>query len=52
MAADSLFENMGKSNTERRELMHQMKKYRVREKPFDIELSTIETPHTWLVVFS
>ena len=47
MAADSLFENMGKSNTERRELMHQMKKYRVREKPFDIELSTIETPHTW-----
>ena len=27
--------------------MYQMKKYRNREKPFDIELGAIETPHTW-----
>ena len=38
---------MGKSNNERRELMHQMKQYRVREIPFDIEISASETPCTW-----
>src|SRR4051812_37300070 len=38
---------MGKNNAERKELMHQMKKYRTREKPFDIEIGIAETPYTW-----
>jgi hypothetical protein len=38
---------MGKSKAERRELMHYMKQYRAREKPFDIEMGINETPYTW-----
>lgn len=42
-----MFMKMGKRNIERCELMHQMKKYRTREKPFDIKASVSETPYTW-----
>ena len=38
---------MGKNNSERKELMHQMKKYRKREEPFDIEVGETETPDEW-----
>jgi hypothetical protein len=38
---------MGKKKAERKELMHQMKQYRKREKPFDIEIGDTETPYTW-----
>src|SRR5271154_131615 len=47
MIADEIFMKMGKKNTERKELMHHMKKYRKREKPFDIEVGTTETPDIW-----
>jgi hypothetical protein len=45
--ADELFMKMGKSKTERRDLMHQMRQYRKREKPFDIEIGVTEIPYTW-----
>ena len=38
---------MGKTNYERKELMHQMKLYRTRQKPFDIDLGDSEFPITW-----
>jgi hypothetical protein len=38
---------MGGKNGERKELMHQMKKYRKREDPFDIEVGEVETPDEW-----
>ncbi|CAB4404603.1 unnamed protein product [Rhizophagus irregularis] len=38
MVADEIFMKMGEKNAERKELMHQMKQYRKREKPFDIEI--------------
>jgi hypothetical protein len=38
---------MEKSKAERHELMHHMKQYRVREKPFNIEIGINETPYTW-----
>jgi len=38
---------MGKSNDERRELMHQMKQYRSQNILFDIEIGDSETPYTW-----
>ncbi|GES94625.1 ribonuclease H-like domain-containing protein [Rhizophagus clarus] len=47
MIADEVFMKMGKNNTERKELMHQMKKYRKREEPFDIKMGATETPCTW-----
>ncbi|PKY58595.1 hypothetical protein RhiirA4_512977 [Rhizophagus irregularis] len=47
MVADEIFMKMGKKNAERKELMHQMKQYRKREKPFDIEIGDTETPYTW-----
>ena len=49
MTADGIFEKMGKPNVARKELMHQMKLYRSREKPFDIELSATESPTTWWI---
>jgi hypothetical protein len=47
LTADDIFKNMGKTNYERKELMHQMKLYRTRQKPFDIDLSDSEFPITW-----
>lgn len=47
MTADGIFEKMGKSKSARKELMHQMKKYRTRQEPFDIELGNTEFPTTW-----
>jgi hypothetical protein len=47
MTADDIFKKMGKSNVERKELMHQMKLYRIRQKPFDIDLGASEFPATW-----
>jgi len=47
MIADEIFMKMGKNNTERKELMYQMKKYRNREEPFDIKIGATETPYTW-----
>ncbi|CAG8628466.1 16073_t:CDS:2 [Rhizophagus irregularis] len=47
MIADEIFMKMGKNKAERKELMHQMKQYRIREKPFDIEMGDTETPYTW-----
>jgi hypothetical protein len=47
MVADDLFMKMGRKNIERRELMFQMKQYRCREKPFDIEIGDSETPYMW-----
>jgi hypothetical protein len=47
MTADKIFEKMGKSKAARKELMHQMKKYRTRENPFDIDLGETEFPTTW-----
>lgn len=38
---------MGKTNSARKELMHQMKLYRTRQKPFDIDLGASEFPATW-----
>ena len=38
---------MGKTNYERKELMYQMKLYRTRQKPFDIDLGDSEFPITW-----
>ena len=38
---------MGKSKSERRDLMHQMRQYRKRENPFDIEVGIDEIPYTW-----
>jgi len=38
MAADDIFKKMGKSNAARKELMHQIKLYRIRQRPFDIDL--------------
>ncbi len=49
MTADEIFKKMGKTNIARKELMHQMKLYRSREKPFDIELGATEHPTTWWV---
>jgi hypothetical protein len=47
LTADDIFKNMGKTNYERKELMHQMKLYRTRQKPFDIDLGDSEFPITW-----
>ncbi|CAB4479826.1 unnamed protein product [Rhizophagus irregularis] len=47
ITADEIFMKMGKNNAERKELMYQMKKYRYREEPFDIEIGATETPYTW-----
>jgi hypothetical protein len=47
MIADEIFMKMGKKNTERKELMYHMKKYRKREKPFNIEVGATETPDIW-----
>lgn len=47
MTADEIFKKMGKSNTARKELMHQMKLFRIREKPFDIDLGDTELLSTW-----
>ena len=44
LTANQIFEKMGKSNDERRELMYQMKLYRKRQMPFDIELGKNELP--------
>lgn len=38
---------MGKTKIERRDLMHQMRQYRKRENPFDIEIGSAEIPYTW-----
>ena len=38
---------MGRSINERHELMHQMRQYRVREPPFDVEIGVTEAPFTW-----
>jgi hypothetical protein len=38
---------MGKTNTERRGLMHQMRQYRKREEPFDVEIGDNEAPYVW-----
>lgn len=46
ITADEIFMKMGKNNAERKELMYQMKKYRYREEPFDIEIGATETPYT------
>jgi hypothetical protein len=40
---------MGKSNAARKELMHQMKNYCTRQKPFDIDLGDTEHPTTWWI---
>ena len=47
LEADELFMKMGKTNTERRGLMHQMRQYRKREEPFDVEIGDNEAPYDW-----
>ena len=47
MTADKIFEKIGKSKVARKELMHQMKLFRTREKPFDIDLGNAELLSTW-----
>ena len=47
MMADEIFIKMGRKKAERKELMHQMKRYRKRENPFDVEMGAVETPYTW-----
>ncbi|CAG8691156.1 14096_t:CDS:2, partial [Dentiscutata erythropus] len=47
LAADEIFEKMGKTNISRRDLLYQMKLYRTREAPFDISYSISETPLIW-----
>jgi hypothetical protein len=47
MTADEIFEKMGKSKSARKELMHQMRNYRTRQEPFDIELGDTEFPTIW-----
>ncbi len=47
LLADDIFMKMGKKNSERKELMYQMRKYRKREMPFDIEVGEDETPDDW-----
>ncbi|GES82068.1 hypothetical protein RCL_jg10582.t1 [Rhizophagus clarus] len=42
MVADEIFEKIGKSKSARKELMHQMKKYRTRQVPFNIKLGDTE----------
>jgi hypothetical protein len=49
LTADKIFEKMGKSNSARRELMHQMKLYRTRQIPFDIDLGSTELPISWWI---
>ena len=49
MTADKIFEKMGKSNSARKELMYQMKLFRKREKPFDIELGDTEFLTIWWI---
>jgi hypothetical protein len=44
---DDFFTKMGINSNERRELMHQMKQYRLRQPPFDIEIGATEIPYTW-----
>ncbi|GBB85293.1 hypothetical protein RclHR1_11850008 [Rhizophagus clarus] len=50
ITADEIFEKIGKSKSARKELMHQMKKYRTHQVPFDIELEDTEFPTIWLGV--
>ena len=47
LTADEIFKKMGKSNSERSELMHQMKLFRTRQIPFDINLGNTELPISW-----
>src|SRR5256885_8477220 len=47
LAADQLYEKMGKSNKERDGLMAQMCTYRKRLPPFDISFHTNESPQIW-----
>ena len=47
MTADKIFKNMGNSNTTRKELMHQIRLYRMHKKPFDTDLSITEIQTTW-----
>ena len=49
MTADEIFKNMGNSNAARKELMHQMRLYRMREKPFDTDLGITKIPTTWWI---
>ena len=49
MTAVEIFAKMGKSNIARSDLMHQMKLFRTRQAPFDIELGKYELPISWWI---
>ena len=47
LAADNIYEKMGKTVKEREGLMAQMRSYRKRLAPFDISFHISETPQIW-----
>ncbi|CAG8654959.1 15272_t:CDS:1, partial [Dentiscutata heterogama] len=49
LLANKIFSIMNKSDIARKELLYQMKLYRIREKPFDILYSNSENPIVWWI---